>query len=114
VDLIAQVLFATDTPAPDAEDAGDDGPETLFPEGKIGGADGTRTPSVSEEKRERFTPSSEAPLVTRDLLRDGVAGEQSPKEEQVLWELAGWTGLGLRASARRNESASLRRVKRLS
>lgn len=46
VDLIAQVLFATDTPtdtpAPDAEDAGDDGPETLFPEGRVGGVDGTR------------------------------------------------------------------------
>ena len=47
---------------------------------KVGGVDGTRTPSASEEKRERFTPSSEAPLVTRDLLRDGVAGE-SPRVE---------------------------------
>jgi len=35
----------------------------------------TRTPSVSEEKRERFTPVREAALVTRDLVRDGVAGE---------------------------------------
>lgn len=40
------------------------------PPNEIGGVDGTRTPSVSEVKRERFTPSSEAPLVTRDLRRD--------------------------------------------
>jgi hypothetical protein len=51
-----------------AAGVGDDGPEGLVPEGKVGGVDGTRTPSVSEEKRERFTPSSEAPLVTRDLF----------------------------------------------
>jgi integrase len=54
VDLIAQVLFATDTPtdtpAPGAEDAGDDGPETLFPEGKIGGVDGTRTRDLRRDR----------------------------------------------------------------
>ena len=54
VDLIAQVLFATDTPtdtpAPDAEDAGDDGPETLFPEGRIGGVDGTRTRDLRRDR----------------------------------------------------------------
>ena len=84
MDLIAQVLFSTDTPtdtpAPGAEDTEDDGPETLFPEGKVGGVDGTRTPSVSEVKRERFTPASEAPLVTRNLVRDGVAGESLRKK----------------------------------
>jgi hypothetical protein len=37
---------------------------------KFGGVDGTRTPSASEEKRESFTPSCEAPPVTRDLRRD--------------------------------------------
>ena len=54
VDLIAQVLFApdtpTDTPAPDAEDAGDDGPETLIPEGGIGGVDGTRTRDLRRDR----------------------------------------------------------------
>jgi hypothetical protein len=37
-----------------------------------------------------------------------------PHTSSLKGQLAGWTGLGLRASARRNESASLRRVKRLS
>ena len=64
VDLIAQVLFSdtrSDTPAPREEQ---DGANWL----KIGGVDGTRTRSVSDEKRSGFAPAKA--LRNPDLRRD--------------------------------------------
>jgi len=45
VDLIAQVLFATDTPT--------DTPAPDAPEGKIGGVDGTRTRDLRRDRQKR-------------------------------------------------------------
>ena len=60
VDLTAQVLFGgtptglsgtpTDTPPPSEEDEKGGGPETLIPEGDVGGVDGTRTRDLRRDR----------------------------------------------------------------
>ena len=53
VDLIAQVLFSgtpTSTPPPSEEDEKRGGPETLIPEGKVGGVDGARTRDLRRDR----------------------------------------------------------------
>jgi hypothetical protein len=57
----------SDTPAPEEGDENIEDAEVIVPEGEIGGVDGTRTPSVSEAKRDGFASLSEADPVTRDL-----------------------------------------------
>ena len=53
MDLVAQVLFSgtpTDTPAPGEKSDEEDGPETLIPEGDVGGVDGTRTRDLRRDR----------------------------------------------------------------
>ncbi len=53
VDLIAQVLFSgtpTDTPSSSEKSNEGDGPETLIPEGDVGGVDGTRTRDLRRDR----------------------------------------------------------------
>ena len=53
VDLIAQVLFSgtpTGTPAPNEKSDEKGGPETLVPEGDVGGVDGTRTRDLRRDR----------------------------------------------------------------
>ena len=50
---IARVLLSdtsTDTPAPGEKSEEDDGPETLIPEGDVGGVDGTRTRDLRRDR----------------------------------------------------------------